>query len=91
MDLIKKGIYRHYKGKSYEVLGTAHHSETLEEFVVYRALYKTRFGRNSLWIRPRKMFSEKIILGGMRVPRFKFVHLKLKAVKPLSKRRRKHD
>lgn len=91
MVSIKKGIYRHYKGKFYEVFGTAHHSETLEELVIYRALYKTRFGRNSLWVRPKKMFSEKVILEGIRVPRFKFVQLKLKKFKLLSRRRRKDD
>lgn len=58
--------YRHYKGKEYEVIGIAKHSETLEEFVVYKALY----GKNQLWIRPKKMFFEKVIVDGENRPRF---------------------
>ncbi|MDE1846259.1 MAG: DUF1653 domain-containing protein [Candidatus Micrarchaeota archaeon] len=71
---IKPGIYAHYKGKRYMILGTAHHSETLEELVVYRALYTSlEFGRNALWVRPAKMFAEKVVVEGKRVPRFKFL------------------
>ncbi len=65
---INKGKYRHYKGKEYEVLGTALHSETLEEMVVYRTLYKNE--KSELWIRPSKMFIEKIEVGGKEIPRF---------------------
>lgn len=60
------GIYRHYKGQRYEVLGTARHSETLEELVVYRALY----GEHGLWVRPTAMFSEAVMIDGEPVPRF---------------------
>lgn len=67
---ITLGRYRHYKGKLYEVLGVARHSETLEELVVYRALYQSRFGKNSLWVRPQKMFLEEILVNGKKVPRF---------------------
>ena len=56
---LRKGIYKHYKGKLYEVLGIARHSETLEEFVCYKVLYQTQFGKNSLWVRPKEMFFEK--------------------------------
>ena len=70
---LKKGIYEHYKGKFYEVYGIARHSETLEEFVLYKALYKTKFGKHSLWVRPKKMFLEKVILGNQKVPRFRFL------------------
>jgi len=52
--MIKKGIYRHYKGGRYEVIGIARHSETLEEMVVYRALY----GEGGLWVRPASMWNE---------------------------------
>ncbi|MBL8012509.1 MAG: DUF1653 domain-containing protein, partial [Candidatus Omnitrophica bacterium] len=48
----KKGIYQHYKGKKYEVLDICRHSETVEELVVYKALYPTEFGSDSLWVRP---------------------------------------
>lgn len=63
---MKPGIYRHYKGNEYEVIGIAKHSETLEEFVVYRALY----GEGGLWIRPRQMFEEQVVVDGKIVPRF---------------------
>ena len=63
----KSGVYEHYKGKRYEVLGVARHSETLEELVVYRALY----GDRELWIRPRAMFLEKVEIGGKKVSRFR--------------------
>lgn len=68
---LKKGLYRHYKGKQYEVIGLARHSETLEELVVYKALYKTKFGKQSLWVRPKKMFLEKLCVEGKIIPRFK--------------------
>lgn len=60
------GIYRHYKGPSYEVLGLAHHSETEEALVVYRALY----GEYGLWVRPLSMFNESVEIDGETVPRF---------------------
>ena len=64
--MIQPGRYRHYKGREYEVLGTAKHSETEEEFVVYRALY----GEQGLWVRPATMFSEMVQVGEKQVPRF---------------------
>ncbi|MFA5961365.1 MAG: DUF1653 domain-containing protein [Parcubacteria group bacterium] len=71
---MKLGKYQHYKGKYYEVLGVAHHSETLEELVVYRALYASKeFGENALWVRPKKTFLEEVVIDGKKVPRFKFV------------------
>ena len=73
MQKIRKGRYQHYKGKYYEVVGLARHSETLEELVVYRALYKSEIGNKSLWVRPRKMFLEKIKVGLKTVSRFKYV------------------
>ena len=65
---MKSGKYRHYKGKLYEVLWTATHSETLERMVVYKALYQTE-GEN-LWVRPEEIFSEKVEIGGRLFPRF---------------------
>ncbi len=73
MEEMQKGIYEHYKGKRYEVIGVAHHSETVEELVVYKALYKTEFGEDSLWVRPRVMFSENVIVEGKEFPRFRFI------------------
>lgn len=61
------GRYRHHKGNEYEVIGIARHSETLEELVVYRALY----GDRGLWVRPRAMFAEMVRVGGRTVPRFR--------------------
>lgn len=74
MEEVKLGKYQHYKGKFYRVIGVARHSETLEELVVYQALYESKeFGKNALWIRPKKMFLEKVVVEGKEVPRFKFV------------------
>ncbi|MCX6296594.1 MAG: DUF1653 domain-containing protein [Bacteroidetes bacterium] len=68
---IKLGKYKHYKGKEYEVIGIARHSETLEELVVYKALYQTE-GEN-LWVRPHHMFTEDIVVGGEKMKRFEFI------------------
>jgi hypothetical protein len=68
--MVTPGIYRHHKGQDYEVLGVAKHSETEEEFVVYRALY----GDRGLWIRPVAMFTGIVDKGGVSVPRFSRVH-----------------
>ena len=65
---LKPGRYRHYKGNDYEVLGTATHSESGEELVVYRALY----GERGLWVRPLQMFRESVVVGGRAVPRFAY-------------------
>ena len=71
---LRHGKYKHYKGKQYEVIGIARHSETLEEFVVYKALYESKeFGENALWIRPKSMFLEKVKIDNKEVPRFKFI------------------
>jgi hypothetical protein len=78
MKKIKTGIYQHYKGNLYEVIGICHHSETLEEFVVYRALYDSpEFGKNAIWVRPIEMFFEDVEWQGKNVPRFKFVKPKI--------------
>ena len=71
---LKLGIYQHFKGDKVKILHIANHSETLEKFVVYKALYKCRtYGKGSIWIRPLKMFKEKVIVEGKKIPRFKFV------------------
>ena len=66
MNLPKKGIYRHFKGKRYELIDFARHSETEEMMVVYRALY----GERSLWVRPLSMWSEIVERDGKTMPRF---------------------
>ena len=63
---ITPGRYRHFKGNEYEVLGVARHSETLEDMVVYRALY----GDGGLWVRPAVMWTETVERDGYRGPRF---------------------
>ena len=69
MDL-RPGIYRHFKGNLYEVLSVAQHSETLEPYVVYRALY----GDFGTWVRPLAMFTEEVLHEGRRQSRFAFLH-----------------
>ncbi|MBU5612441.1 DUF1653 domain-containing protein [Geomonas azotofigens] len=63
---VAPGRYRHYKGKFYEVIGTARHSETDELMVVYRPLY----GEGGLWVRPEAMFLETVLVDGEPVLRF---------------------
>ena len=69
IPMIKPGRYRHYKGKDYQVIGIAKHSETEEELVVYRSLY----GAHGLWVRPLGMFCEKIESEGELVSRFEWI------------------
>jgi cyclomaltodextrinase / maltogenic alpha-amylase / neopullulanase len=66
---IKPGRYRHFKGNEYEVVGLAKDSETMEEVVVYRALY----GEHGLWVRSAKMFAETIERDGRTMPRFRYL------------------
>ncbi len=66
---IKPGVYEHYKGKRYEVIGVARHSETLEEMAVYRALY----GEGQTWVRPLAMFLEEVERDGRKMPRFRYI------------------
>ncbi|MGN0524594.1 DUF1653 domain-containing protein [Eubacterium sp.] len=66
---IKLGKYRHFKGNEYEVIGIARHSETLEEMVVYRALY----GDAGIWVRPAKMWNETVERDGKAFQRFTYI------------------
>ena len=66
METISPGRYRHFKGMEYEVVGIACHSETLEEMVVYQALY----GEGGIWVRPARMWSETVERDGYCGPRF---------------------
>mgnify|MGYP006778732435 CR=1 FL=1 len=69
MTELKPGKYQHYKGNFYEVIGVGKHSETLEDLVIYRALYDSEeFGKNSLWVRPKAMFMENVNIDGKEIP-----------------------
>lgn len=68
-NTLKLGKYLHYKGKEYQVVGVAKHSETLDELVVYKALY----GDYNLWARPLKMFLEEVEFEGKKIPRFEYL------------------
>ena len=67
--MIKPGRYRHFKGREYEVIGVAKHSETLEEMVVYRQLY----GEHGLWVRPASMWEETGERDGKTYKRFTYI------------------
>jgi len=68
-SIVIGGIYEHFKKKRYKILSIARHSETLEELVVYQALY----GEGGVWVRPVAMFLETVSADGEVFPRFKFV------------------
>ena len=68
-EAIRPGKYRHFKGKEYEVLGMAIHSETLEQMVLYRPLY----GEGKLWVRPAAMWNETVERDGKRFRRFTYI------------------
>lgn len=69
MQNIKPGKYRHFKGNEYEVIGVGRHSETLEEYVIYRALY----GEGGLWVRPASMWNETVERDGKTYKRFEYI------------------
>ena len=68
-SIVVGSLYEHYKGLRYKIIGVARHSETLEEFVVYQALY----GEGGMWVRPLTMFLENVVINGQPHPRFKLV------------------
>ena len=72
MTELKAGRYRHFKGKEYEVIAVAKDSETLEDMVVYRALY----GEYGYWVRPLAMFCETVTVEGQTMPRFQYIGVK---------------
>ncbi len=69
MEDFKLGRYRHFKGNEYELLYLAKHAETLEDMVVYRALY----GEHGIWVRPAAMWNEVIERDGKRMKRFTYI------------------
>ncbi|MBE6964279.1 MAG: DUF1653 domain-containing protein [Ruminococcaceae bacterium] len=68
-EIIRPGRYRHFKGSEYEALYMARHSETMEEMVVYRALY----GEQGIWVRPASMWNETIERDGAVFRRFTYI------------------
>ncbi len=77
MDVEVGALYEHFKGKRYRVLAVAHHSEDLQPYVVYEALYHSeKFGDHSVWIRPLAMFVEQVEVNGEKVPCFKNISTK---------------
>jgi cyclomaltodextrinase len=74
MENLPLGKYQHYKGGEYLLLGVGRHTETLEEFVIYQALYDSaELGNQAIWIRPKNIFLETVEWNGQIVPRFKFL------------------
>ena len=71
LSKVRPGTYKHYKGKFYEVVGVAKHSETMEELVTYYCLYPNKSGQ--LWVRPLAMFEEMVELDGKLVLRFELI------------------
>ena len=69
MKPVPLGVYRHYKGNEYEVIGFARHSETLEDMVIYKALY----GDGGTWVRPLSMWEELVNVAGKEVKRFEYI------------------
>jgi hypothetical protein len=68
---MKIGLYKHYKGKYYQVIGVCKHSETQEDLVLYEALYENEISK--LWVRPIGMFLESVVIDGKKVSRFQYV------------------
>lgn len=66
---MKKGLYQHYRGNLYQVIGISRHSETLEEMVIYQAFY----GDYGLWVRPRTMFEETVVHEDQECLRFRYL------------------
>lgn len=70
LPMLKLGKYRHYKQKEYEVIGVARHSETMEDMVIYKPLYKSD---SEFWVRPLAMFIENVEVDGKIMPRFEYI------------------
>jgi hypothetical protein len=69
LPTIELGVYEHYKGKRYKVLGVGRHTESDEYYVVYAPLYEHK-GQPEIWVRPYAMFIEEIDVNGTKTPRF---------------------
>ncbi len=69
LPAIAPGLYQHYKGPQYKVLGVVRHSETLEPLVLYHPMA----GDQALWVRPWAMFTGEVEVDGRQMPRFRFI------------------
>ncbi|MEO5949938.1 MAG: DUF1653 domain-containing protein [Candidatus Saccharimonadales bacterium] len=67
--LLPIGVYRHYKGMTYEIIGVGRHTESLEDYAVYTPLYE-HDGLPDIWLRPLQMFMENVSFEGQSIPRF---------------------
>ena len=76
MAQIRPGVYRHFKGNEYELIGFARHSETLEDMVIYKALY----GAGRVWVRPASMWDEVVEVSGAKQRRFTYIGARPEAV-----------
>lgn len=68
MNIELDKVYEHYKGGRYTIIGIGFHSETLEEYVVYKSQKNSK-----IWLRPKEMFNETVVVNNDRVPRFKLI------------------
>lgn len=71
--VVINGIYLHYKGNKYQLIDIVRHSETTEEMILYKPLYVSKEFPNQMWVRPKKMFLEDVIIDGKKIPRFKLL------------------
>lgn len=79
MQPIPKGYYRHYKGGIAKVIDQAKNSETLEEYIAYYH-QESETGQVTLWVRPKKMFQEKVTINGQKIPRFEYIGTQIEAI-----------
>lgn len=71
---VKKGLYKHYKGATYEVLGEAVNSENKEELIVYQEFNENKIENARIWVRPKNMFLEEVEIEGIKKPRFEYIN-----------------
>ncbi len=74
--VVINGIYLHYKGNKYQLIDIVRHSETTEEMILYKPLYVSEEFPDQMWVRPRKMFLEDVVIDGKKTPRFKLLKTK---------------
>lgn len=78
MNPFKTRFFKHYKNKPYRYLGVVRHSETLEEMALYETLYENKHGR--MWVRPKEMFFEDVVIEGVKQPRFRPIEFKIESI-----------